>query len=170
MTYEEDVTDTALERARLLQNMLVSRATGGAPDDPTYRLLRSEFMADAETKRLLPEFVRTCRDLTQFWGYIKGKADMYEERRQLLWAAFNPLLDSLEGKNQAPGDSVISDALCSFVTEGVHAYWERALKRRQEDPEGAITLAHAAGNCLQADTRSRRPHVRGHRYSAPTVQ
>jgi Abortive infection C-terminus len=141
MIYEQDVPDTPLERARLLQNLLVSRATGGAPDDLTYRQLRDEFIADAETKRLLPDFVRTCRDLTQFWGYIKAKADRYQERRQLLWAAFNPLLDSLEGKGRAPADSAISDALSSFDAEGVHAYWERALKRRQEDPEGAITLA-----------------------------
>lgn len=141
MTDEEDVPESPLARVQLLQKMLISHATGGMADDATYRQIRSTLMAEAQTKRLLPDFVRASRDLSQFWAYIKGAAGTYAERRRIIWAAFGPLLDHLEGSGAVPADTVISDALSSFDIEGVHAYWERALKRRQEDPEGAITLA-----------------------------
>ena len=52
-----------------------------------------------------------------------------------------PLIDYLEGRNKAPGDAVMSDALQTFDAEGVHAVWEKALSRRAGDPEGAITIA-----------------------------
>jgi len=35
----------------------------------------------------------------------------------------------------------MSEALYSFDPDGVHRAWERALGRRHEDPEGAITAA-----------------------------
>uniref|UniRef100_A0A7C1P7F8 Abortive infection protein-like C-terminal domain-containing protein n=1 Tax=Agrobacterium albertimagni TaxID=147266 RepID=A0A7C1P7F8_9HYPH len=40
-----------------------------------------------------------------------------------------------------PADSIVSEALISFDEAGVHAVWQRAIKRRETDPEGAITLA-----------------------------
>ncbi|MDH4989105.1 abortive infection family protein [Aminobacter anthyllidis] len=40
-----------------------------------------------------------------------------------------------------PADSMVSEALASFDEVGVHAVWQRAVARRETDPEGAITLA-----------------------------
>lgn len=40
-----------------------------------------------------------------------------------------------------PADSDISNVLSSFDEQGVHAAWRKALARRQNDPEGAITSA-----------------------------
>ncbi|MBY3245156.1 abortive infection family protein [Rhizobium laguerreae] len=40
-----------------------------------------------------------------------------------------------------PADSLVSEALMSFDEAGVHAVWQRAVARRETDPEGAITLA-----------------------------
>jgi hypothetical protein len=36
--------------------------------------------------------VRRCRDLGQFWGWIKYERSTYAERRTLLWDAFHPLI------------------------------------------------------------------------------
>ncbi|MCC6468731.1 MAG: abortive infection family protein [Alphaproteobacteria bacterium] len=136
-----DLPENPLERAELLQNMLIAHATDGAADDATYKFLRSDFMSAEATARLLPKFVRTCRDLSQFWGFIKYEKPTYRERREMIYAAFRPLLDDLEGANRAPADNPISDVLASFDSEGVHAAWGKALQRRQADPEGAITMA-----------------------------
>ncbi len=53
-----DLPENPLERAELLQNMLIAHATDGAADDATYKFLRSDFMSAEATARLLPKFVR----------------------------------------------------------------------------------------------------------------
>ncbi|MER9845386.1 abortive infection family protein [Mesorhizobium australicum] len=40
-----------------------------------------------------------------------------------------------------PADGAISSSLASFDESGVHTMWQRALGRRESDPEGALTLA-----------------------------
>jgi len=133
--------DNAFERAQHLQNMLISEATGAGADNNHYALLRKELVNDPVTKSLLPSFVRTNRDLAQFWQFIKYEYAHYAERRAFIYEEFVPLLDYLEGKSSAPSDSTISDVLKSFDEDGVHAVWSKALERRNSDPEGAITAA-----------------------------
>ncbi len=120
---------------------LIAAATGGSHDDPIYEILRREFMNDPEIRLILPDFVRSYRSLSAFWPFIKHEAGTYAERRQIIGEAFNPLIDSLEGLDRAPGDVVMSDTLQRFDAEGVHAVWSKALGRRTTDPEGAITVA-----------------------------
>jgi hypothetical protein len=133
------LTDT--ERAEYLQNMLISVSTGGAGEDRDYKSLRQYFNDNPATSELLPKFVRTNRDLSQFWGFIKYEYGKYQERRDIIWAEFSPLLDFLEGRNNKPSDPAISDGLKSFDEEGVHSVWTKALERRNIDPEGAITAS-----------------------------
>ena len=52
------------------------------------------------------------------------------------------LLKAVQRATQSqPADSIVSDALAYFDEAGIHMVWQRALERRQTDPEGAITLA-----------------------------
>jgi len=136
-----DDLDSDFERAQYLQNMLISEATIGSAEDSDYQLLRHHFVDQSETNNLLPAFVRTNRDLAQFWQFIKYKFKHYSERREFIYSEFIPLLDYLEGKKSAPSDTAISDALRSFDEDSVHSVWSRALERRKSDPEGAITAA-----------------------------
>jgi hypothetical protein len=138
----DDLPDTPYERALMLENMLLAIATGAQGwRDPIYAQLRQEFMNDPGLKALLPQFVRTCRDLSHFWSYAKKISSHYEPRREHIREKFIPLLEHLEGQNRAPADAVVSDTLASFDADGVHAVWEKALARRRTDPEGAITVA-----------------------------
>lgn len=136
-----EIPDSLVERASMLEGLLVSRATGGDADNRIYEYLRREFMADGALKNLLPKFVRTCRNLDAFWPFIKREASRYAERRQIIGDAFTPLMDHLEGLNGAPGDQDVSATLETFDGDGVHAVWTKALDRRTTDPEGAITAA-----------------------------
>lgn len=131
----------AFERAEYLQGMLITHATGGASDSSHYQLLRSEFLSDPACKNLVPRFVRTNRNLDQFWQYIKGKFPTYAERRTFIWEEFAPLLEHLETGAKTPSDKPISDTLEKLDESGVHAVWSKALERRTSDPEGAITSA-----------------------------
>jgi hypothetical protein len=136
-----DELRTDLERAHYLQNLLIAQATGNEADDGAYQTVRRALLDNREAAELLPGFIRSCRDLAQFWGFIKYEKSSYAERRQLIWSSFAPLLDRLERRALRPSDAPISDGLKSFDSDGVHALWAKALERRESDPEGAITLA-----------------------------
>ncbi len=139
MGRHDDLYD-AVER---LQNLLVPFATGGGSEDDgdEYKGLRSMLLDDPFTASALPRFVRTGRDLGQFWQFIKHKFPTYAERRQYLWDEFRPLLENLEQRTKSPADDPVARALKDFDPDSVHDLWQRALERRVEDPEGAITLA-----------------------------
>jgi hypothetical protein len=90
---------------------------------------------------LLPRFVRTCRNLAQFWEFIKYKFGRYHERRTFIWGEFEELLFALEAAEQPPSDEPVSTTLEEFDSAHIHAVWSKALDRREGDPEGAITMA-----------------------------
>lgn len=136
-----DIPDALVERVKMVEGILIASATGGSPDNHIYERLRRDFVNDPAIRDMLPQFVRTHRNLDAFWPYIKNEAATYAERRQIISRAFTPLIDHLEGKFAAPSDSTASDALRSFDVDGVHAVWTKALERRNSDPEGAITVA-----------------------------
>jgi Abortive infection C-terminus len=141
MIDESELPASLIERATMMEGIMIASATGGSNDTHIYEHLRREFMQSDEIKNLLPPFVRTYRNLGAFWPYIKNEAGSYAERRKLISGAFTPLLDWLEGRHHSPGDKVVSDALETFDLDGVHAVWTKALTRRTTDPEGAITVA-----------------------------
>jgi hypothetical protein len=138
----DDLPDAPIERVRMMENLLIARATGDISASTfAYEILRRDFMGDASAKPLLPDFVRTCRTLDAFWPFIKNQAGTYADRRKIISTAFNPLIDYLEGRHRAPIDVVATTVIETFDPEGVHAVWEKALARRRSDPEGAITVA-----------------------------
>lgn len=136
-----DDFETEFERAEYLQNLLVAEATGGSGDQGDYQVMRRHFLDSPDTKALVPRFVRTSRDLSQFWQFIKAKFGHYAERREFLWKEFGPLLDHLESSERTPAEKPISDTLQQFDQDNVHRAWSRALERKKRDPEGAITAA-----------------------------
>jgi Abortive infection C-terminus len=134
---------TRLEKVRQLQDILVSRATGGDPSDEEYSKLRLEFLRDRAVRDLLPQFLRNCDELSKFWGFIKPMFSTYQERRVFIWDEFGSLIASLEQTIVAaqPADDDISAIFVNFDAEHVHIAWQKALERRNEDPEAAITMA-----------------------------
>jgi abortive infection Abi-like protein len=142
-TLSDPLEETLLDKAIRLQNELIAHSTGRGFEggDLAYQELRRVFGARSDTKPKLPDFVRRCRDLGQFWGFIKYERPTYAERRNLLWDAFRPLIDHLEADDRAPGVVPISESLERFDPKHVHAAWQKALDRRSTDPEGAITAA-----------------------------
>jgi len=141
----DDIPDSPLEQARMMENILLAACEGERTASGMYAQLRGMLMNDTALKPLLPEFVRTCRDLNHFWSYAKelptGTSQHWEKRRRHVRDGLTPLFDFLEQKNTAPVDNVASDVLKSFDPDGVHVVWTKALERRHTDPEGAITSA-----------------------------
>lgn len=130
-----------LEKATMLEGLLIDCATGAPAGEETYMALRREFMAAPSLRVLLPEFVLEHRNFGSFWPYIKHEAKTYAERRGIISRAFTPLMDHLEKNNAAPLDRIASAVLENFDARGVNDVWQKALDRRDADPEGAITMA-----------------------------
>lgn len=130
-----------IEQTETLQNLLISHATGGQEDEAEYVRLRQMLLSNAALDALIPKFLRTCRNLSQFWQFIKYKFSTYAERRDFIWSEFNPLLEALERGLASPADNVVSSALEKYDASHVQAAWSKALERRSTDPEGAITSA-----------------------------
>jgi hypothetical protein len=126
-----------------LQNLLVAYATDGAASNADYSALRRDFLDNPTIRDLVPTFVRTCRDLAQFWQFIKKKFAHYAERRQFLWDEFRPLLEFLERGGPLPSARQISETLQKFDCENVHAAWKKAFDRSASDPDGAVTAARS---------------------------
>jgi len=121
-----------LEKVETFQNMLISYATGVPHDDEEYKKLREDLLNEPTVKDILPRFVRTCRDVKQFWALMKQKSDRYQGRRLFLWEEFAPTLQALEQPG-SPADKPVSDLLAQFDPEHIHQIWERALARRAAD-------------------------------------
>lgn len=110
-----------LERAQSLQNVLIARATGTQDGGAPYAYLRAYFIDVASYNDLLPSFVRTNRELSQFWQFIKEKFGSYAESRTFIWSEFTPLMDFLEGKDRRPLDVPTSKTLKAFDLGSIHA-------------------------------------------------
>lgn len=132
---------TLLDQIETLQELLVSHATGGSENDAEYGRLRQMLLSNAALDPLVPDFLRRCRNLLQFWQFIKSRFGTYAERRHYVWEEFRPMWDALERGASAPSDMLVSGALKMFDASHVQAAWAKALDRRSSDPEGAITSA-----------------------------
>lgn len=138
-----EIPDTSIEKALLMQDMLIAVAQNESLDKSVYSLIRREFM-NSDAKSLLPEIIKTCRDQENVWRYLKkvsSENGTWAARRDHIYDSFQPFLDHLEKGNQSPSDENISEAISSFDANEVHNVWQKAVQRRQDDPEGAITLA-----------------------------
>lgn len=142
---EQEVLSEPTERVLQLQNIMTARATHSSDqqDDNLYISIRKTLIRDTTMQQRLPQSVRVCRDLEQFWQFIKPKYGTYAERRDYLQREFEPLLSYLEGLPCNPVDDLLGDILKDFSAEAVQNVWNKALERRESDPEAAITSARS---------------------------
>ncbi|MGE4316147.1 abortive phage resistance protein [Acinetobacter sp. ANC 4216] len=130
-----------LIKVETLQNILISQATNGSESDEEYQKLRQEIITENSIQNYIPKFVRTCRNLSQFWQFIKFEYKSYAERRNFIWTSFQPVLDILEQSTSSPLDQIINQTIFEIDSSYIHTAWNKALERRTVDPEGAITIA-----------------------------
>ncbi len=124
-----------------VKNMLVAHATGGGADDSEFRRLRRVVVDDPRSRELTPDFLKTCRTLSEFWGFIKPQFPTYAERREFIRKAFDPLLSAMERDGSSAALEHGSAVLKTFGVDAIDAEFRKMLQRSHGDPGGAITSA-----------------------------
>lgn len=132
-----------MEQLRALKNLLINCATGGNIQEATeqYVSLRNTFLINPNFSKEAPKWLINCRDLGDFWSFIKGQFPTYEERRQFIREELDTWFQIAEAK--------IPSLLEQQVTENPHLINDnyideitrKAIERKTNDPDGAITLA-----------------------------
>lgn len=128
-------------KIEIIQNMLIAIATGGGGEGDEYKKLRTELISDNDIKTYLPDFLLTNRTTEQFWQFIKFKFSTYAERRIYIWKEFSKALSYIEEKQKGVSDESTTKAIQKFNQEYINLQWTKALERKADDPEGAITTA-----------------------------
>lgn len=129
-------------KVEALESLVIRRATGDYEVSETdYKSLRDELLADPLLKDKLPFFLKSCRDLSSFWDFIKPQIPSWAERRAYLRKEFEPAMVVLENWSATPIAETGSRLLSIVDSAHVAAYWRKTLERLPSDPEGAITVA-----------------------------
>lgn len=124
------------ELVQYFQDHLIMRATGDSFDSETYIKCRIKLVENNTITHLLPKWVNSNRTIDQFWTFIKARFSKYQERREFLWKEFEELLTHLEKNVKSP-----LTELLVFDEAHIHILWKKAIERKENDPEGAITSA-----------------------------
>ena len=131
------------EKIESFQNLLVDIATSGnrPEEEVNFKQLRTVLIGNNEIKDLLPDFVKTNRTVAQFWQFIKSKYSSYAERRAFLWTEFSKVLNYVETKQNGIIAKSATKTIEKFNQEYINLEWTKAMQRKADDPEGAITTA-----------------------------
>jgi len=140
--------ENTLQAAEALKAMMVTRVATRDPviDRRAFARSRKMVLSDPVGQRHAPASVRTCRSPDEVWSHVKAHdppLDTYESRRSYFRVEFEPLLSALERFTVSPLDEITSECVEGLDSDSVAQAWTRALARRTEDPEGAITAARA---------------------------
>lgn len=143
MLTEIEFIDDDFDRVEYLQSLVLTKATGGEVNDIHYKEIRQHLIENPNYSELIPRWVKTNRNIDQFWQFIKNKFPTYAERRVFLNDGLNPLLEYIETKQILPPAKSIDEMLSKFDANGIHFAWQKALERKAQDPEGAITISRS---------------------------
>lgn len=129
------------DKVELLQNTLIGSCTLDVYETGDYKKLRNELIKIPSIAPLIPKFVKKYRTLKQFWLFMNNKYSTDQERGKFILDSFSDLLDKLENSIYHNSDADISFSIEDSEEEYIKIEWDKALQRREADPEAAITTA-----------------------------
>lgn len=92
------------EAIQRLQSLVIGACDGvrDLVNDRDYTRLRRPLLGRPDLRDVVPSFIRSQRDLTSLWNYLRGIGRERELRRQHVWTAFGPLFDRIHGRTRPP--------------------------------------------------------------------
>ena len=120
----------------------IGMATGaGDFNYEKYENERNNLIAEEELNGLLPDWLIRCRYGSQFWALMQKKSANYKGRREFLNDEFAEIMNKLEKDITKPASLVMNDLFTDNDTAEIERIWLKVLKRKNADPEGAITAS-----------------------------
>jgi hypothetical protein len=117
-----------------LRTLLITEATTGAwgdkearrRRDERFRALRGDLLEAPSVAGLMPQFLRVCHDIPEFWEFISSKFRSYAERRVFIRNELRLPFEVAEGHTPTPLDAALGSELRSYDEAGVIEAWDRA--------------------------------------------
>jgi serine/threonine-protein kinase len=97
------------EKIEQFKNGLTSYATGQGGFPENYLEVRTILLSQSAFKDEIPRFIKSCRNETDFWDFIKNAYPSYQERRAFLSDSMNPIIDFFEGLEESPVSKLDTD-------------------------------------------------------------
>jgi Abortive infection C-terminus len=138
-----DKAQRLLDDLQQLQDAFIARAVGESYNEREFTERRARLLKDPLVAPQLPDFVRRCRTLDQFWGIIQPMFPTYRERRKYIWDEFRPIMDKAESGLTSPVHGSVSEVLDKLNADHVRLLWDKAQARAIDDADGALTAARA---------------------------
>jgi hypothetical protein len=136
--------------AEELKTQLFNHVQQGGGDEARYTVLRRQLMQERRLFSLIPDFVKsdtTLQEVRQRSQRLDGSTGSqvtpYAVRRQWIITEFQPLLDVLQRPQLSSVEEVLAESLSTVDSTHVRNTWDKAIERRQVDPDGAITIARS---------------------------
>jgi hypothetical protein len=139
-------TEERLDQVEDLQEILIDQVYRTTPKGASarYSNLRRALIQSSRLRPNLPQFVLDCRTLEHAANRIAKEVSSKEMgSREHVWKSFQSLFDVLERDLISPSDFEITGTLDSLNSTEIDSAWKKALDRRANDPEGAITMARS---------------------------
>ena len=137
------------EKVNQLCSLLIERAIGNIADEQEqqYAQLRAEMMRIPYVMDKAPEFLRQCRDIKEFWYFIK-EIPSYRERRKFLRDSFDDLVNFLDQRTIFSESSNLFVAIENVDSNYILNEWTKIKARVLTDPDAAITSARTLLECV----------------------
>jgi len=132
------------EKLLRIKNILLDAATYAnewtTKTEDFYESTRLEWLNHARFKHRIPSCIKENRTVSEFRTYSQQYGG-YKPRREFVKQIFDEILSELELQDSSPADSLISGKLAQVDSDHIKDVWQKALDRRNSDPEGSITVA-----------------------------
>ena len=133
-----------------LKSLLFHHVQHGGGDETRYLILRRRLMQERRLAQHVPAFLKSDTTLQEVRqrsqrldGSIGSQVAPYSVRRTWIAGEFQPLLDLLQQPQLSSVEEVLAESLGTVDSVHVRNTWNKAVERRKDDPDGAITIARS---------------------------
>lgn len=144
--FSEDDDWTAGDAAEALLAYAISIAENG-PTTVTkheYLAAHKRVFSDPTARRVADKKLIRFKSPDLLWGHLRSVttgSGSWALRRGAAHELIDPVIDALIDTTESPTDHLITGATARLNAESVRAAWDKAIARRNNDPDGAITMA-----------------------------
>lgn len=142
----DDDNWTAADAAEALLAYAISIAENG-PTTVTkheYQAAHRRLFEDPTARRVADKKLVRFKNPDLMWGHLRSVATgpgSWALRRGAAHELIDPVIDALIDTTESPTDQLVTGATVRLNADSVRDAWDKAIGRRENDPNGAITMA-----------------------------